>query len=131
MLQDRRCADAARQIYAAHAPEWDRRWRLILVFGQLAQKERDALRRARTVAEPPGITVYLSPQGRPLTQDGVRKLATEPRLILLAGRMAIPAEQYEAASVDGASNWQKFRYITWPLMILPVIFTITSACSRP
>ncbi len=42
----RRCADAARQIYAAHAPEWDRRWRLILVFGQLAQKERDALRRA-------------------------------------------------------------------------------------
>jgi multiple sugar transport system permease protein len=37
-------------------------------------------------------------------------------LILLAGRMAIPAEQYEAASVDGASNWQKFRYITWPAM---------------
>jgi multiple sugar transport system permease protein len=37
-------------------------------------------------------------------------------LILLAGRMAIPAEQYEAASVDGASNWQKFRFITWPAM---------------
>ena len=37
-------------------------------------------------------------------------------LILLAGRMAIPAEQYEAASVDGASNWQKFMYITWPAM---------------
>ena len=35
-------------------------------------------------------------------------------LILLAGRMSIPAEQYEAASVDGASNWQKFRFITWP-----------------
>ena len=37
-------------------------------------------------------------------------------LILVAGRMAIPAEQYEAASVDGASNWQKFRFITWPSM---------------
>jgi multiple sugar transport system permease protein len=37
-------------------------------------------------------------------------------LILLAGRMAIPAEQYEAASVDGATNWQKFKYITWPSM---------------
>lgn len=37
-------------------------------------------------------------------------------LILLAGRMAIPSEQYEAASVDGASNWQKFRFITWPSM---------------
>jgi multiple sugar transport system permease protein len=37
-------------------------------------------------------------------------------LILLAGRLAIPQEQYEAASVDGASVLQKFRYITWPSM---------------
>ena len=29
-------------------------------------------------------------------------------LILVAGRMSIPSEQYEAASVDGATNWQKF-----------------------
>ncbi|HNC22439.1 MAG TPA: phenylacetic acid degradation operon negative regulatory protein PaaX, partial [Accumulibacter sp.] len=28
---ERRCADAARQIYAARAPHWDRRWRQILV----------------------------------------------------------------------------------------------------
>ena len=37
-------------------------------------------------------------------------------LILIAGRLAIPGEQYEAAAVDGASNWQKFRFITWPSM---------------
>ncbi|MDT7838461.1 carbohydrate ABC transporter permease [Aquabacterium sp. OR-4] len=37
-------------------------------------------------------------------------------LILLAGRLAIPAEHYEAASVDGATRWQKFRFITWPSM---------------
>ena len=37
-------------------------------------------------------------------------------LILLAGRMSIPGEQYEAASVDGATTWQKFLYITWPSM---------------
>ena len=35
-------------------------------------------------------------------------------LILLAGRLAIPAELYEASSVDGASRWQKFRFVTWP-----------------
>jgi multiple sugar transport system permease protein len=35
-------------------------------------------------------------------------------LIMLAGRLAIPAELYEAASVDGASKWQKFRFVTWP-----------------
>jgi multiple sugar transport system permease protein len=35
-------------------------------------------------------------------------------LILLAGRMAIPNDMYEAAAVDGASGLQKFRFITWP-----------------
>jgi len=53
-------------------------------------------------------------------------------LILLAGRMSIPSEQYEAASVDGASAWQKFSFITWPSMrslyltstILSMIWTL-------
>jgi len=35
-------------------------------------------------------------------------------LILMAGRLAIPKELYEASSVDGASGWQKFKYVTWP-----------------
>ncbi len=37
-------------------------------------------------------------------------------LILLSGRLAISADLYEAASVDGASKLQKFRFITWPSM---------------
>lgn len=37
-------------------------------------------------------------------------------LILLAGLQALPREPYEAAVVDGASNWQSFRYITLPLL---------------
>lgn len=49
-------------------------------------------------------------------------------LILLAGRLSIPAEQYEAASVDGATTWQKFRFITWPSMkTLYLTSTILSA----
>ena len=35
-------------------------------------------------------------------------------LILMAGRLAIPRELYEASSVDGASPWQKFKFVTWP-----------------
>jgi multiple sugar transport system permease protein len=35
-------------------------------------------------------------------------------LILLAGRMAIPTDLYEAARIDGASPWQQFWYVTWP-----------------
>lgn len=53
-------------------------------------------------------------------------------LILIAGRLAIPQEHYEAASVDGATRWQKFRFITWPSMrtlyltctILSMIWTL-------
>ena len=48
-------------------------------------------------------------------------------LILVAGRMAIPAEMYEAASVDGATTWQKFKFITWPsLQTLYLTSTILS-----
>ncbi|CAH1658612.1 MAG: sugar ABC transporter permease [Chelatococcus sp.] len=35
-------------------------------------------------------------------------------LLLLAGLQTIPVEQYEAASIDGASPLQQFRYITLP-----------------
>lgn len=42
----RRFEDAARLIYAAHAPAWDRRWRLIFVIGSLSAKEREQVRRA-------------------------------------------------------------------------------------
>jgi multiple sugar transport system permease protein len=37
-------------------------------------------------------------------------------LILLGGLAAIPVEPYESALIDGASQWQMFRYITLPLL---------------
>ncbi len=37
-------------------------------------------------------------------------------IILLAGTLSLPAETFEAAEVDGASGWQKFRFITFPLL---------------
>jgi multiple sugar transport system permease protein len=37
-------------------------------------------------------------------------------LILMTGRLAISTDMFEAADVDGASWWQKFRFITWPSM---------------
>jgi multiple sugar transport system permease protein len=35
-------------------------------------------------------------------------------LILMAGRMAISSDLYEAARIDGASRLQMFGYVTWP-----------------
>lgn len=42
----RRFDEAAKHIYASHAPLWDRRWRLILVVGELDPKVREQVRRA-------------------------------------------------------------------------------------
>ncbi|MEP7287496.1 MAG: sugar ABC transporter permease [Chloroflexota bacterium] len=44
-----------------------------------------------------------------------------PMLIFLAGLKQIPAELYEAASIDGANGWRKFLRITLPLLT-PIIF---------
>jgi multiple sugar transport system permease protein len=53
-------------------------------------------------------------------------------LILLAGRLAISKEMYEAAAIDGATAPQRFLHITWPSMrqlyltctILSMFFTL-------
>lgn len=48
-------------------------------------------------------------------------------LILIAGRLAIPQDVYEAAAVDGASPWQRFKHVTWPsLRTLYLTSTILS-----
>ncbi|WP_238727381.1 carbohydrate ABC transporter permease [Diplocloster modestus] len=38
-------------------------------------------------------------------------------VILLAGLQSIPEHYYEAARIDGATGWQKFRYVTFPLIM--------------
>jgi len=42
-------------------------------------------------------------------------------IIYLAGLLDVPKSLYEAASLEGASPWQSFRYVTLPMMT-PVIF---------
>ncbi|RYG73334.1 sugar ABC transporter permease [bacterium] len=45
-------------------------------------------------------------------------------LLYLAGLSGIAPELYEAADIDGASRWQRFRYVTWP-QLAPTTFFIT------
>jgi len=44
--------------------------------------------------------------------------------IIIAGILSISSEYYEAASIDGANGWQKFRSVTLPLL-LPTLITTT------
>jgi multiple sugar transport system permease protein len=42
---------------------------------------------------------------------------------LLAGLQGIPKDLYEAAGIDGANEWEKFRFITIP-QLMPIIISI-------
>lgn len=48
-------------------------------------------------------------------------------LILLAGLQGIPEELQEAASIDGASGWQKLRFITVPLLSPTIFFVVVTS----
>jgi len=37
-------------------------------------------------------------------------------VIFIAGLQTVPSELYEAACIDGASSWQTFQNVTWPLL---------------
>jgi multiple sugar transport system permease protein len=43
-------------------------------------------------------------------------------LIFIAGLQAIPEELYEAARIDGASAWQRFRHVTLPGLAPTLVF---------
>lgn len=54
-------------------------------------------------------------------------------VLFLAGLQGIPQEYYGAASIDGASPWQQFRYITMPLLrpvLLFILITQTIASAQ-
>ncbi|MEV5963222.1 sugar ABC transporter permease [Kribbella sp. NPDC051952] len=44
-------------------------------------------------------------------------------LILLAGLQAVPKSYLEAAMIDGATTWQRFRYVTLP-QLRPILFFV-------
>jgi multiple sugar transport system permease protein len=52
-------------------------------------------------------------------------------IIFLAALQEIPADLYEAAAIDGANAWQRFRHVTLPMLrpVLVLVITITLIAS--
>lgn len=46
-------------------------------------------------------------------------------IVILAGLQEIPDELYEASSIDGATRWEQFRYVTLPMLRNTLIFVVT------
>ena len=89
------------------------------------QPLRDTLRRVRATVSAPVKTIYLSPQGRPLTQDGVRELVQENGLILLTGRYEGIDERLIETEVD--EEWSIGDYVLsgGELAALVLIYAMT------
>ena len=69
---------------------------------------------------PGGDVVWLGEEGYALgvmILADVWKTAPFMALLLLAGLQGIPNDLYDAAKVDGATTWQRFRRVTLPLLI--------------
>jgi ABC-type sugar transport system permease subunit len=47
-------------------------------------------------------------------------------VLYLAGLQGIPRDLYEAATIDGANTWQRFRYITIPMLTPTTFFVVAS-----
>lgn len=73
------------------------------------QPLRDALHDARKQSDGKAHVVYLSPQGRPLTQKGVKELAGHEHLVLIAGRYEGVDERFIEAEVD--EEWSIGDYV--------------------
>lgn len=69
---------------------------------------RDVLRAVRAESQTARV-IYLSPQGRPLTQEAARELAMEPGLVLLAGRYEGIDERLHAQEID--EEWSIGDYV--------------------
>ncbi|GAB7021318.1 sugar ABC transporter permease [Halostagnicola bangensis] len=48
-------------------------------------------------------------------------------IIILAGLQTVPQQLYEAAEIDGASRWQKFRYVTLPQLRPVLLFVVVTS----
>lgn len=54
----------------------------------------------------------------------VWKAAGFNMIIFLAGLQAVPQELYEACSIDGATPWQKFKSVTFPMIMPSVVINM-------
>lgn len=48
-------------------------------------------------------------------------------LLFFAGLQSIPPELYEAATIDGANEWQSFTKLTWPLLRPVTVFVLVTS----
>ncbi|MEK0434965.1 MAG: hypothetical protein RL369_1014 [Pseudomonadota bacterium] len=93
----RRFEEASSQIYAARAPVWDKRWRMILVVGELSTRQREQLRRTLFWKGFGliGSNCFIHPGAR--LDEAIDALSAEGLQSLLPQLMPMTAEDFKSA----------------------------------
>jgi len=99
------------------------------IFGPCTQIAKTMPTWLRTT-EVLGSPLYRWIEGPSVTMFAIMLLAiwttsSTMMLIFLAALQDIPVPLYEAASVDGATKWQQFRWITFPMLRPTTFFVVT------
>ena len=97
----------------------------LVVLGIVAVSSLAVIRESATIGlEPPKwLSDYVWAKPSLIIMGLWAAIGSNNMILYLAGLSNISPVFYEAADIDGASQWQKFRYITWP-QLAPVTFFI-------
>lgn len=126
LLQPRGAVNAVLRLFGVQGPVWldDARGVIHLALSWVGVDQSPALSQVKVL----GLPVWDWLSGPSVTMVALMVLAVWTTtgtfmLMFLAGLQNLPRDVEEAAIVDGATKWQRFRYVTLPLM-RPTLFLV-------
>jgi ABC-type sugar transport system permease subunit len=113
-------------IFSAYVVSWVA---VALLFVLMLDPDRSLAASLLRSLHLPRIGFLTSPGAALPTLAGVTvwKITGYAMVVFLAGLRAIPKSLHEAAALDGAGAWARFRYVTWPLLRPTAAFVATTS----
>jgi sn-glycerol 3-phosphate transport system permease protein len=113
-------------IFSAYVVSWVA---VALLWVLLLDPDRGVAGAVLRVLHLPRIGFLTDPHAALVTLAGVTvwKITGYAMVVFLAGLRAVPPSLHEAASLDGANAWDRFRFVTWPLLKPTAAFVATTS----
>ena len=113
-------------VFSAYVVSWVS---VALLWLWVLDSEAGAVNAALTAVGVPRVDWLGAPSVAPLTIAAITtwKITGYAMVLFLAGLQDVPRELLQAAALDGAGAWQRFRHVTWPLLAPTTAFVVTTS----
>ena len=113
-------------IFSAYVVSWVA---VALLWVLLLDPDRGLFAALLRLLHLPRIGFLTDPHAALVTLAGVTvwKITGYAMVVFLAGLRSVPKALHEAAALDGANAWQRFRHVTWPLLRPTAAFVATTS----